>query len=157
MKGGAAMPKKLSKDVRELLMTAARRAANNAYAPYSCVRVGAAVLTGSDRVFVGCNVENASHGLTTCAERVAIQNAVAAGEKGMTAVAVFSPDIKCITPCGACRQVMAEFSPDAGLSVLLEGKKGTEAIPLGKLLPRAFKGSRNCKGRFVAPTTTKPL
>jgi cytidine deaminase len=140
------MPKKLSRDIRELLMTAARRAANNAYAPYSCVRVGAAVLTGNDRLFVGCNVENASYPVSNCAERVAIQNAVAAGEKVIVAVAVFSPDIKCITPCGACRQVMAELSPEGTLVVLVEGKKGTETIPLGKLLPRAFKGSRYCKG-----------
>jgi len=141
------MAKRLSNDVRELLMTAARRAANCAHAPYSGVRVGAAVLTGNDRLFVGCNVENASYGLTTCAERVAIQNAVAAGEKTIAAVAVFSPDIKCITPCGACRQVMAEFSSPAspGPLIIVEGKKGTETIPLGKLLPRAFCSPKNKK------------
>ena len=138
------MAKGLSNDVRELLMTAARRAANCAHAPYSGVRVGAAVLTGNDRLFVGCNVENASLGLTTCAERVAIQNAVAAGEKTFAAVAVFSPDIKCITPCGACRQVMAEFSSPAkpGLLIIVEGKRGLETISLAKLLPRAFTSPR---------------
>ncbi len=134
------MSKGLSRDVRELLMTAARRAANNAHAPYSGVRVGAAVLTENDRVFVGCNVENASLGLTNCAERVAIQNAVAAGEKVMAAVAVFSPDIRGIAPCGACRQVMAEFSPKGGPLILVRGKKGMEILTLGELLPRAFKG-----------------
>jgi len=125
-------------------MTAARRAANCAHAPYSGVRVGAAVLTGNDRLFVGCNVENASLGLSTCAERVAIQNAVAAGEKTIAAMAVFSPDIKCITPCGACRQVMAEFeAPGApGLLILVEGKKVTETIALAKLLPRAFRSPK---------------
>jgi cytidine deaminase len=142
-----------------LLMTAARRAANCAHAPYSGVRVGAAVLTGNDRVFVGCNVENASYGLTNCAERVAIQGAVAAGERSVRAVAVFSPDIKGITPCGACRQVMAEFSSPAkpGLLIIVEGKKGLETIPLAKLLPRAFVGRPGGKGRFVAPATTKCL
>jgi cytidine deaminase len=140
MEGGASMPGKLSKDVKELLMTAARRAANCAHAPYSGIRVGAAVLTGNDRVFVGCNVENASYGLTNCAERVAVQSAVAAGEKQISAVAVFSPDIRGITPCGACRQVMAEFSTPAkqGLLMIVEGKRGLETMPLAKLLPRAF-------------------
>jgi len=131
-----------------MLMTAARRAAGNAHSPCSGIRVGAAVLTGHERVFVGCNVENASLGLTTCAERVAIQSAVAAGEKELVAVAVFSPEIEGITPCGACRQVMAEFRAPAppGLLVLVQGKRGTEAIPLSKLLPRAFTGSKGGGG-----------
>ena len=148
MKAGGTMAERQTRQVREMLMTAARRAANSAYAPYSGTRVGAAALTGNDRVFVGCNVENASYGLTNCAERVAIQNAVAAGEKRIVAVAVFSPDMKGITPCGACRQVMAEFSPPAspGLLVIVEGQKGTEAIPLGKLLPRAFGAKGRGKG-----------
>lgn len=139
------MARRLSEGTRELLMTAARRAASSAYAPYSGVRVGAAVLTGNDRVFVGCNVENASLGLTCCAERVAIQCAVAAGERQVVAVAVFSPDIDRITPCGACRQVMAEFSAPGGLSIILGGKGGPRTVPLKKLLPAEFRGSR--KGR----------
>ncbi len=148
MEGGATMPKKLARDATGLLMTAARRAANCAHAPYSGVRVGAAVLTGNDRVFVGCNVENASYGLANCAERVAIQNAVAAGEKTIAAVAVFSPDVREITPCGACRQVMAEFAAPAepGLSIILESNGAMETIPLGKLLPRAFDGKAGGKG-----------
>jgi cytidine deaminase len=135
------MPSRLRRDVQRLLMTAARRAANCAHAPYSGVRVGASVLSGNDRVFVGCNVENASYGLTNCAERVAIQNAVSAGEKCIMAVAVFSPDIKGIMPCGACRQVMAEFSapPKPGLIIIVEGKKGLETLPLAELLPKAWK------------------
>lgn len=142
------MPRRITREVRDLLMTAARRAANNAHSPYSGIRVGAAVLTGNDRVFAGCNVENASLGLTNCAERVAIQNAVAAGEREMVAVAVFSPDIGGITPCGACRQVMAELSTPAspGLLILIRGKRGTEAIPLSKLLPRAFTGKGGGRG-----------
>ena len=142
------MAQRLSRETRELLVTAARRAANNAHAPYSGIRVGAAALTRNDRVFVGCNVENASLGLTNCAERVAVQNAVAAGEKRIVAVAVSSPDIKGITPCGACRQVMAEFATPGspGLLIIVEGKKGTEAIPLGKLLPRAFGAKGRGKG-----------
>ena len=142
------MAQRVSKEARELLMTAARRAASSAYAPYSGIRVGAAVLTQNDRVFVGCNIENASYGLTNCAERVAVQNAVAAGEKRIVAVAVISPDIKGITPCGACRQVMAEFATPGspGLLVIVDGPKGTEAIPLGKLLPRAFGAKGSGKG-----------
>ena len=141
------MTRKLTKDVQKVLMTAARRAAGNAYALYSCVRVGAAVLTANDRVFVGCNVENASYGLTVCAERVAIQNAVAAGEKEVVAVAVFSPDIRSITPCGACRQVMMEFAPGppAKLLVLTDGRGGPHVVPLNMLLPAEFRGSRRAK------------
>jgi cytidine deaminase len=120
------------------LLDRARKASLKAYAPYSGIRVGAAVLGAGGKVYAGCNVENASYGLTVCAERAAIQNAVLAGERKITAVAVFSPDIGSIMPCGACRQVMAEFSGPDGLLVILEGKKGTETMPLGKILPRAF-------------------
>jgi cytidine deaminase len=132
------MAQRLSRETRELLVTAARRAANNAHAPYSGIRVGAAALTRNDRVFVGCNVENASLGLTNCAERVAVQSAVAAGEKRIVAVAVSSPDIPEITPCGACRQVLAEFSSPQGLLVIVDGKNGPRTVALSKLLPAAF-------------------
>jgi cytidine deaminase len=126
------------------LLDRARKASLKAYAPYSGIRVGAAALAAGGKVYTGCNVENASSGLTVCAERVAIQNAISAGEKRMAAVAVFSPDMKSITPCGACRQVMAEFETPAspGLLIIIEGKKGIEVMPLGELLPRAFRAGR---------------
>lgn len=122
------------------LLDKAKKASTNAYAPYSGIRVGAAAIAASGNVHTGCNIENASIGLTVCAERVAIQNAVSAGERKIVAVAVFSPDIKSIMPCGACRQVMAEFGTLAspGLLIIVEGKKGPETIPLVELLPRAF-------------------
>jgi len=120
------------------LFDRARKASSKAYAPYSKIRVGAAALAASKKTYTGCNVENASSGLTVCAERTAIQKAVSAGEREIVAVAVFSPDMKCITPCGACRQVMAEFCGPDGLLVILEGKEGTETVPLERLLPRAF-------------------
>ncbi len=129
---------RLTKSARELLMDAARRAASHAHSPYSGVRVGAAALTRRGRVFTGCNVENASYGLTVCAERVAIQCAVAAGEREIVAVAVFSPDVRSVAPCGACRQVMAELAGKEGLVVLMEGERGPRAVALDALLPEAF-------------------
>lgn len=124
------------------LMDLARKASRNAYAPYSGVRVGAAALAPSGKVFTGCNIENASYGLTMCAERVAIQNAVSAGEREILAVAVFSPDIHNITPCGACRQVMAQFAPKKGKAlVILDAPEGMRAVPLSFLLPETFGGS----------------
>jgi len=139
---GAERPKTAKKDDIGSLLNYAADAAGRAYAPYSKVRVGAAALAASGKVYTGCNVENASSGLTVCAERVAIQNAISAGEKRIVAVAVFSPDIRSISPCGACRQVMAEFQGPDGLSIIIECKKGAEAISLGELLPRAFCASR---------------
>ena len=128
-------------DARRLLDTA-RKASQKAYAPYSNIRVGAAAMSSSGKVFTGCNIENASLGLTNCAERVAVQNAVAAGERELVALAVYSPDIKRITPCGACRQVMAEFAAPRGLMILIDGENGAESVPLGSLLPLEFKGIR---------------
>jgi cytidine deaminase len=91
------------------LAAAARAASANAHCPYSKFAVGAAVHTADGRVFTGCNVENASFGLTICAERNAIFQAVAAGAREVVAVAVYTPTRKPVSPCGACRQVIAEF------------------------------------------------
>ncbi len=91
------------------LVSAARAAREKAYAPYSRYQVGAAVQTVEGRVFTGCNIENASYGLSICAERTAIFAAVAAGAREITAVALVTADGG--TPCGACRQVLAEFLP----------------------------------------------
>lgn len=121
------------------LAAAARAAAPSAHAPYSRFRVGAAVRAGG-QVYSGCNVENASYGLTICAERVAIFKAVAAGARRLEAVAVACIDAppggppSTLMPCGACRQVMAEFA-DPSLPVEVVGA-GTFA--LGELLPQPF-------------------
>jgi cytidine deaminase len=106
----------------EALLAAARRAAERAYAPYSDFPVGAAALTVDGSVVLGVNVENASFGLTICAERVAVGAAVAAGHRQLRAVAVAAPRKPGTTPCGACRQVLNEFVPrDEDLIVVLEG------------------------------------
>jgi cytidine deaminase len=91
------------------MIRAALDARDRAYAPYSGFAVGAAALTSSGRVFSGCNVENASYGLAVCAERTAIASAIAAGEREILALAVVTATSPPATPCGACRQVMAEF------------------------------------------------
>jgi cytidine deaminase len=121
------------------LLVAARDAARRAYAPYSRFPVGAALLTEDGSMVAGCNVENASYGLTVCAERVAAFTAVAAGHRVVRAVAVVAPKLPGVTPCGACRQVLNEFRPAGGdLLVILEGATDPEIVPLDELLPRSF-------------------
>ena len=121
------------------LLDAAREAATRAYVPYSRFPVGAAALTEDGSVVTGCNVENASYGLTVCAERIAAFTAIAAGHAALRAVAVVAPRLRGVTPCGACRQVLNEFKPLADdLVVILVGADGPELVPLSDLLPRAF-------------------
>lgn len=121
---------------RELLAAAAAVRAQ-AYAPASGFAVGAAVRSRDGRVFVGCNVENASYGLTLCAERAAVCAAVAAGVRELVAVAVVTAALPPARPCGACRQVLAEFG--AGMEVWLEGAGGVvERTNLAVLLPQPF-------------------
>jgi cytidine deaminase len=133
------MPIALSPEQQEQMLAAARAAFKNAHAPYSTFRVGSAILTERGKMYSGCNVENASYGLTVCAERNAIFAAVAAEGSGMriTAVAVATErDVPC-APCGACRQVIYEFGPEA--VVLFRGQSGTEQMPITKLLPEGFR------------------
>lgn len=119
------------------LLTAARAASRRAYAPFSKFRVGAALLAASGRVYRGCNIENASYGLTVCAERVAFFNAVAAGENRFITIAIVSNGAA--TPCGACRQVMAEFA--SKLRILVADPKRRSLVKtflLDELLPSRF-------------------
>ncbi len=118
------------------LLAAAGAASENAYAPYSRLRVGAAVVGESGAVFTGANVENAAYPSTLCAEAVAIGQAVAAGERKLRAVAVLSPDLTSILPCGQCRQRMVEFDVER---VVVAGPDGNSAShSLEELLPGGF-------------------
>jgi cytidine deaminase len=116
------------------LIDAARAARDHAYAPYSGFRVGAAVLADG-RIVPGCNVENASYGLTVCAERAAVFAAVGAGVRRIDAVAVVTDADQPVAPCGACRQVLHEFGP--GMAVILAGRE-IRRFTLADLLPDAF-------------------
>lgn len=119
------------------LIRAAKGAYRHAYAPYSKFRVGAAVLCHSGGIFAGSNVENASLGLTVCAERVATFAAVSAGERVLTKITIVSDAPGWCYPCGACRQVLAEFGP--GLKVILVNGKGrVKKLDLKELLPHSF-------------------
>jgi cytidine deaminase len=122
------------------LIDAARRAQQQAYAPYSRFRVGAAVEGDDGSVFTGCNVENASYGLTMCAERVAVGAAVAAGVRRFRRVVVVSDCEPPAPPCGACRQVLHEFGAD--LEVTAVGPTSTRRWSTGELLPAAFSSSQ---------------
>jgi cytidine deaminase len=125
------------------LVAAARAAAARAYCPYSRFRVGAAILTDRGKIFAGCNVENASYGLTICAERNAIFQAAAQADLPLViqAVLVFTPTSQPTAPCGACRQVINEFGPDALVFSVCDGP-ATIARRLDEMLPEAF-GPRN--------------
>ena len=124
---------------RERLLQAARSAMEHAYAPYSNFRVGAALLTDNGETFVGCNVENASYGMTNCAERTAIFSAIAKlGPKlNIQAIAVVNDKGVPCSPCGACRQVIYEFGPQA--VVFFQSAKGWKEAPITDLLPEGFR------------------
>lgn len=120
------------------LIERARLALNNAYAPYSKFRVGAAVLTKGGRVYTGANVENASYGLTICAERVAVVKAVTEGDRDIVAVAVVAEADEPVPPCGACRQVIAEFNPDALIIMATADGREVKTASMRDLLPSPF-------------------
>jgi cytidine deaminase len=124
----------------EALITAATKARENAHAKFSSFRVGAALRTPSGKVFGGCNVENATYGLTICAERVAIFKAISEGERKFDAIAVVTDTDSLTPPCGACRQLIWEFCGD--VPVILANLKGKiEAIQMRDLFPKPFDSS----------------
>ena len=125
-------------DMIQLVDTAVQ-ARRRAHAPYSGFAVGAALLTKSKKIFTGCNVENLSLGLTMCAERSAVAAAVANGEKEFIAIAVVADSAEPPLPCGACRQVLAEFNPDLKIIASTAGRIVEELI-LSDLLPRPKQG-----------------
>lgn len=113
----------------------------NAHAPYSGYFVGAALVTRSGKTFAGCNVENASYGLCLCAERSAIAQMVAAGERDPIAIVVVTSGPKAGSPCGMCRQTMAEFAMDLPVRLVADGfPHATRTLTLAELLPDAFRG-----------------
>ncbi|MBN1621422.1 MAG: cytidine deaminase [Endomicrobiales bacterium] len=122
------------------LLEEARKARKKAYSPYSKLKVGAAVLTDKGNIYTGVNAENASFGLTNCAERTAIYNALSCGEKKFKAVAVFS-DKPGIAPCGACRQVIYEFGSDIDV-IFRKNSKNYTVKKISELLPDAFRFGR---------------
>jgi cytidine deaminase len=124
-------------EVEDDLLRAAHAASELAYAPYSGQSVGAALLTPEGAVITGCNVENASFGLTQCAERAALTRAIAAGERRFRALAVAGSGSHPPLPCGACRQVLREFAEE--LWIVCEGRSGPRArAKLSELLPQPY-------------------
>ncbi|MCK4329029.1 cytidine deaminase [candidate division WOR-3 bacterium] len=123
----------------ESIIEKAKKARENAYAPYSGIKIGTAILTKSGKTFTGCNIENASYGLTICAEMVAIANAISEGEREFELLVIASDDFA--YPCGACRQVLIEFSGD--IKIILVNEKGDIIdTTIKKLLPHPFHISR---------------
>jgi len=121
------------------LTAAAARARKNAYAPYSKFTVGAALLSKEGKVFVGSNVENISFGLTICAERSAVAAAVVSGHRDLDAIAILADSKKPVLPCGACRQVLAEFNPSMKIfAATTDGE--VEEFSLKDLLPLPTQG-----------------
>lgn len=125
---------KLTRTERDRLIETALLAKSNAYAPYSQFNVGAALLTEDYTLFAGCNVENSSYSLTICAERNAVFKAVCAGQTKYKAMAIVSDNKKFLSPCGACRQVLSEFSPEIEL-ILTTSTGDVKITSLDKIFP----------------------
>jgi len=122
---------------QEELIEKAKEARRNAYAPYSDFEVGAAVLTRDGNIYKGCNIENSSYGLSICAERAAIFNAVSAGERDLVSVALIADSEVLVTPCGACRQVIFEFNEN--MDVIMADLSGNACKKsIDELLKKAF-------------------
>jgi len=135
----------MKREYKELAL-AAQKAKLLAFSPYSKFRVGAAILTENGDIFSGCNIENSSYGLTICAERVAVFNAISSGAAKFTALAVVSDDYGFTPPCGACRQVLSDLAGDIDI-VLINSKGRSKILKLASLLPFAF--SRNNLSRSL--------
>lgn len=128
------------------LIENAKKAMTKAYVPYSGFRVGAALLAVDGQIFIGCNVENASYGLTNCAERTAIFKAISEGVQDFTAIAIVSDTEDYCRPCGACRQVIAEFGSD--IKVIQANNRGEYIInPINDLLPGSFTAENLERGK----------
>jgi cytidine deaminase len=134
----------ITDETRDKLIASAREARKWAYAPYSNYPVGAAVLTASGRIYDGVNIENAAYPDTICAERVAIFKAVSEGEREFEAIAVVTSNAG--SPCGSCRQVLAEFGLDTLVIIASTDGQVTRQMRLGELLPEAF-GRRDLHGK----------
>ena len=143
----------MKQEIIKLLIEEAAKARNMAYAPYSKYLVGAALVVPSGRIYTGCNVENASYGLTNCAERTAIFKAVSEGQRHIDAIAIvggplipeetegaFKPSGEYAFPCGACRQVLSEFLPESGdiYIIVANGVDDYKVFTLSELLPYTF-------------------
>ena len=120
------------------LIAKAIEASQQSYVPYSHFPIGAALLTKSGQVYTGCNIENASFGLTNCGERTAIFKAVSEGHRDFAQLAVYGQTDKPVSPCGACRQVMAEFFPKDLKVTLVAKDRSTVVMTVGELLPYSF-------------------
>ena len=123
--------------VNKVLIEKAKTAAAMAYAPYSGFKVGAALLTSDNVIYTGCNVENSSYGLSNCAERTAVFKAICDGHKDFKELVIYSDCDNLFTPCGACRQVISEFSADLPITVV--SRREILQTSLEKLLPMSFK------------------
>lgn len=124
--------------IRSLLLREARKARKKSYSPYSKFKVGAALMTSDGKIFSGCNVENSSYGLSICAERTAVFKAVSEGHKKINSIAITSSGSTPTFPCGACRQVLAEFNPK--MKIYLDGDDSEYFIY--ELLTHAFSKSQ---------------
>lgn len=133
--------KVIADDLLRKLIDVAKSASSKAYCPYSQFRVGAAALGGSGKVFPGCNVENASYGMTICAERSALARAITDGETRIEAVVIYTPTPMPTAPCGACRQALNEFGPEMECICVCDGNN-LMRMKLSELLPAAF-GPKN--------------
>ena len=127
----------MSGSEEKALIEAAREVRERAHAPYSKFKVGAALFSRDGRIFTGCNVENASYGLTLCAERAALVSAVSGGEREFEALAICAPGAP--APCGACRQVLNEFGPELMILMVNSSNHETARTHLSTLLPEAFQ------------------
>lgn len=125
----------------KLLLERAKEAALGAYAPYSGYHVGAAIMTGEGEIFTGANIENASYSLTVCAERTALFTAINQGKRDFVGIGIYVDSEENFPPCGACRQVLAEFAPN--LPIIYGNRLSSTETDLAKLLPGAFNLKKN--------------